>query len=306
MLQTTNFSTLDVDVLCVGFACHDLVFDVPAHPGPDEKTRATALLNCGGGLASNGAVAAARLGCRTAFVGYVGADVYGDLHMAEFQADGVVTAWVVRGTEPTPLSAIIVKPDGARTIVNYRGNSEGACAGQFDLAKLHTKSILIDGHQFALAKELTQYARTNHVPMVIDADALRPQTAELVQAVDYVVASERFALEYSGQSSVESGLAALAAVAPTVVVTLGERGLIWQRGAEQGQLAAFPVNAVDTTGAGDAFHGAFAAGLALGMGWAELLRYASAVGALCCTKVGGRVGIPTAQAVTAFLAEHPE
>ena len=305
MPQTTNFSTLDVDVLCAGFACHDLVFDVPAHPGPDEKTRATALLNCGGGLASNGAVTAARLGCRTAFVGYVGADVYGDLHMAEFQADGVVTDWVVRGTEPTPLSAIIVKPDGARTIVNYRGNSEGACAGQFDLAKLHTKSILIDGHQFALAKELTQYAHTNHVPIVIDADALRPQTAELVQVVDYVVASERFALEYSGQSSVEAGLAALAAVAPNVVVTLGERGLIWQRGAEYGRLAAFPVNAVDTTGAGDAFHGAFAAGLALGMSWAALLRYASAVGALCCTKVGGRVGIPTAQAVADFLAEHP-
>lgn len=305
MGQTIQFSPLTVDVLCAGFACHDLVFDVPVHPGPDEKTRATALLNCGGGLASNGAVTAARLGCRTAFVGYVGADVYGDLHIAEFQADGVITDWVVRGTEPTPLSAIIVKPDGQRTIVNYRGNSEGACAGQFDLTKLCTKSILIDGHQFQLAKELTRYASTHRVPIVIDADALRPQTAELVAMVDYVVASERFALEYSGQTSVEAGLAKLATVSPNVVVTLGERGLIWQRGDVRGQLAAFPVDAVDTTGAGDAFHGAFAAGLALGVGWDELLRYASAVGALCCTKVGGRVGIPTAQEVSEFLAAHP-
>lgn len=305
MRQTTRFLALDVDVLCAGFACHDLVFDVTAHPGPDEKTRATALLNCGGGLASNGAVTAARLGCRTAFVGYVGADIYGDLHMAEFHADGVVTDWIVRGAEPTPLSAIIVKPDGQRTIVNYRGNSEGACTGQFDLTQLRTKSILIDGHQFDLAKELTQYASTQHVPIVIDADALRPQTAELVALVDYVVASERFALEYSNQTGVEAGLAKLAEVSPTVVVTLGERGLIWQRGAACGQLPAFPVNAVDTTGAGDAFHGAFAAGLALGMGWDELLRYASAVGALCCAKVGGRVGIPTAQEVREFLAAHP-
>jgi len=263
------------------------------------------LLNCGGGLAANGAVTAARLGCRTAFVGYIGADVYGDFHLAELAADGVVTDWVVRGAEPTPLSAIIVKPDGARTIVNYRGNSEGACAGQFDLTQLQTKSILIDGHQFQLAKELTHYASTHHVPIVIDADALRPQTAELVTLVDYVVASERFALEYSSQTSVEAGLAKLARVSPNVVVTLGERGLIWQRGAERGQLAAFPVNAVDTTGAGDAFHGAFAAGLALGMGWDEVLRYASAVGALCCTKVGGRVGIPTAQAVQEFLTAQP-
>lgn len=305
MLQTNSFSSLAVDVLCVGFACHDLVFDVPAHPGPDEKTRATALLNCGGGLASNGAVAAARLGCRTAFVGYIGADVYGDLHMAEFHADGVITDWVVRGSEPTPLSAIIVKPDGARTIVSYRGNSEGACTGQFDLRQLHTKSILIDGYQFELAQEVTQYARTNQLPVVIDADVLRPQTAALVQVVDYVVASERFALEYSGGTGIEAGLAQLATMAPNVVVTLGERGLIWQRGEERGELAAFAVNVVDTTGAGDAFHGAFAAGLALGMDWTTLLRYASAVGALCCTKVGGRVGIPTAQAVAEFLAVHP-
>lgn len=304
-MQPNAFSALTVDVLCVGFACHDLVFDVPAHPGPDEKTRASALLNCGGGLASNGAVTAARLGCRTAFVGYVGADVYGDLHMAEFQVDGVVTDWVVRGAEPTPLSAILVKPDGARTIVSYRGNSEGACAGQFDLNHLHAKSILIDGYQFDLAKEVTRYARTNQLPVVIDADALRPQTAALVQVVEYVVASERFALEYSGGTSVEAGLAQLATVAPTVVVTLGERGLIWQRGGERGQLAAFPVKVVDTTGAGDAFHGAFTAGLALGMAWPDLLRYASAVGALCCTKAGGRIGIPTAQAVAEFLAAHP-
>jgi sulfofructose kinase len=80
--------------------------------------------------------------------------------------------------------------------------------------------------------------------------------------------------------------------------------LIWQRGAASGELPAFPVQVVDTTGAGDAFHGAFAAGLALDMAWTELLRYASAVGALCCTQMGGRVGIPTAQQVVDFLASH--
>ena len=302
--ELSSTPALDVDVLCAGFACHDLVFAVPQHPGPDEKMRAEGLTNCGGGLAANAAVAAARLGCRTAFAGYLGADVYGDFHLAEFHADGVNTAWVVRGSEPTPLSAIIVKPDGLRTIVHYRGDSEGACTGRFDLAQLRTKSILIDAYQFDLAVALTEYAKANHIPTVIDADALRPQVAQLVQQVDYVVASERFALEYSDDAGVEAGLHKLSAVAPHVVITLGGRGLIWQRGATVGQLPAFPVNAVDTTGAGDAFHGAFAAGLALGLGWDELLRYASAVGALCCTKVGGRVGIPTAAEVTEFLAAH--
>jgi len=223
--------------------------------------------------------------------------------MAEFHDAGVNTDWVIRGTEPTPLSTILVKPDGLRTIVSYRGNSEGACAGKFDLTNLHAKSILIDGNQFALATALTAHASAHHIPTVIDADALRPQTAALVEQVDYVVASERFAQEYSGQQNATMGMELLATVAPNVVVTLGGRGLLWQRGSEQGALPAFAVPVVDTTGAGDAFHGAFAAGLAHGMTWQELLRYASAVGALCCTKVGGRVGIPTAMEVTAFLAQ---
>ncbi|MCB0110079.1 MAG: carbohydrate kinase, partial [Caldilineaceae bacterium] len=244
-------TSLTVDVLCAGFACHDLVFDVPHHPGPDEKTRATALLNCGGGLASNAAVTAARLGCRTAFAGYLGADRYGDLHLAELQAAGVNTDGVTRGAHPTPLSTILVKPDGLRAIVSYRGDSEGACAGQVDLTGLQAKSILLDGHQFALAQAVVAHAKAQQIPLVVDADAIRPQMVELVELVDYVVASERFAEEYGGGNAA-AGLARLATVAPNVVVTLGERGLIWQRGAERGQLAAFPVNAIDTTGAGDA------------------------------------------------------
>ena len=294
-------NTLDVDVLCAGFACHDLVFDVDHHPEADEKVRASSLLNCGGGLASNAAVTAARLGCRTAFVGYLGADIYGDQHVAELRRDGVNTDWVVRGSEPTPLSALIIKPNGARAIVGYRGQSEGLCAGKFDLTKLRAKSILIDGNQFEFATELLHTAKARQIPTVIDAEVFNPQNAELVKLVDYVVASERFARNYSGDDDVQAGLAKLAAVAENVVVTLGERGLIWQRGTTRGTLGAFPVVAVDTTGAGDAFHGAFAAGLAKAMAWDDLLRYASAVGALCCTKIGGRVGIPNAEEVEEFL-----
>ena len=293
---------IDVDVLCLGLASHDLVFDVNRHPGSDEKMKASALLNCGGGLAANAAVASARLGYPTAFAGYLGEDVYGEMHMAEFHADGVNTDWVVRGAEPTPLSAIIVKPDGQRAIVNYRGHSEGACTNRFDLHQLSAKSILVDGNHFALAQEVVQYAKQNQIPTIIDADSLQPHTEALVQVVDYVVTSERFAYEYSGHNSVETALGKLATVANNVVVTLGERGLIWQRGSERGSLAAFAVKAIDTTGAGDAFHGAFAAGVAGGMEWDALLRFASAVGALCCTKQGGRVGIPMLDEVEALLS----
>ena len=93
----------------------------------------------------------------------------------------------------------------------------------------------------------------------------------------------------------------LAQIARCVIVTLGERGLIWQRGEDTGNLPAFAVNVVDTTGAGDAFHGALAAGVAQGMDWLDLLRFASAAGALCCTKHGARIGIPTLAEVQALL-----
>ncbi len=111
--------------------------------------------------------------------------------------------------------------------------------------------------------------------------------------VDYLVASEKFACQIAGTES--AALKHLAELAPVAVITLGERGLIWRRGNEQGALPAFPVLALDTTGAGDAFHGAFAAGVAAKMQWSELLTYASVAGSLCCAKIGARHGLPNLQ-----------
>jgi sulfofructose kinase len=161
--------------------------------------------------------------------------------------------------------------------------------------------VLFDGHQASLALSVAKWAHDNGITTVVDADTYNRGNIALVPVCEYVVASERFAGEFSDAGAPEQGLADMAKVAPNVVVTLGERGLIWQRGEQSGQLDAFDVNVVDTTGAGDTFHGAFAAGVAAGMEWPELLRYASAAGALCCTKQGARIGIPTADAVAALL-----
>jgi sulfofructose kinase len=98
----------------------------------------------------------------------------------------------------------------------------------------------------------------------------------------------------------------LARLAPYVVITLGERGLIWQQGTQSGALAALAINAIDTTGAGDAFHGAFAAGIAAQLDWLTVLRYASVAGSLCCTKMGARLGLPSKQEHAAALANLTE
>ncbi|MBO9392441.1 PfkB family carbohydrate kinase [Caldilinea sp.] len=301
-LATPSSQPQNVDVLCVGLACYDLIFTVDHHPGPDEKARASAFMGCGGGTAANAAVAAARLGASAAFIGYLGTDIYGDQHLAELHAAGVDTRLVVRGTEATSLSAIFVKPDGARSIVNYReAIVTRLTPAHVPFAQMRPKAILFDGHQPALAIAMANWARDHNIPTVLDADTVNEGHDELVRLCTLIAASERFSQEYTGASSPQAGMAMLAQQAPAVIVTLGERGLIWQRGAQAGALPAFPVQVVDTTGAGDAFHGALAVGVAQGMAWDEMLRFASAAGALCCTRRGARPGLPSLTEVQALL-----
>lgn len=280
-----------IDVLCVGYACYDLVFSVSAHPAADEKIVASDFMNCGGGPATNAAVTISRLGFKAAFSGYLGHDLYGENHYQELLASGVNTDFVVRGDSPTPLATVLVKPNGDRALINYKGNTQALPTNAVDFASLKAKVMLFDGHQPYLSMTLASQARAAGIPTVLDAGSVHDGTLALIGEVDYMVCSEKFAQQFTGD--VEKTLARLSKVAPTVVITLGDKGLIWQRGKRRGETPAFPVNAIDTTGAGDAFHGAFAAALAAEMEWQDVLRYASAAGALCCTKMGARIGLPS-------------
>lgn len=295
-----------IDVLCVGHATYDLTFAVPQHPAPDEKTVATDFVGCGGGPAANAAVAVAKLGGRSAFVGYLGQDIYGDLHLAELKDVGVDTSCVVRGRNPTPLSVIWAKPDGKRSLVNYQGTStnetvEGdghktSFKTSKILAHIQPKVILFDGWEPDISLPLAQWAAAQGIPTVLDAGSVHRGTEMLASKVDYLVASEKFGLGFTGAADLTTAVSHLSSYGGTAVITLGARGLIWQNGNGSGTLPAYPVPASDSTGAGDTFHGAFAYALAQAMPWPDLLRYASAA-ALCCTKLGARLGIPTAAEV---------
>jgi sulfofructose kinase len=295
-------SLIDIDVLCIGHASYDLVFSVDHHPGPDEKTFATGFIDCGGGPAANGAVMAANLGLKAAFAGYLGADFYGDKHLKELHDHGVDTHWVVRGTAPTPISTVIVKPDGKRALINYKIGTHPLPADALDLTCVKPQVVLFDGHEPHVSVAYCRELRERKIPTVLDAGSLHEGTQALMSLVDYLVCSEKFALQVAG--SVEHALGQLAEFAPNVVITLSERGLYWRRGAEQGFMPAFEVADVDSTGAGDAFHGAFAAAVAQRLAWKDVLRYASAAGALCCTRMGARPGLPTRDEHSRLLSQH--
>ncbi|MBN2031399.1 carbohydrate kinase [bacterium] len=292
-----------VDVLCVGIGCWDLVFGVDHHFGPDEKGFASSCVRCGGGVASNAAVAVARLGYRAAYAGYLGCDQYGEEHLQELIHEGVYTDWVSRGEWPTSLAVLLVKPDGSRTVVNYRSNYRYLQEGSIDFRTCEPKVILFDGHEPDVSSPLAHYAREHGIPTILDAGSLHAGTETLMNKVDYLIVSEKFAHHFISETDEKKAIEKLYQDHAAVVITLGERGLIWKRNGTKGHLPAFQVHCVDSTGAGDAFHGAFAAGLVGGMGWENLLRYASAVGALCCTRLGGRPGIPTHEAVEQFLSQ---
>ena len=159
--------------------------------------------------------------------------------------------------------------------------------------------MLFDGHEPNISLSLLKQLKKQNIPTVLDAGSVHEGTLSLMDKVDYLVCSEKFAIQFAGNET--DALSSLAKLSPNVVITLGERGLIWQRDHETGQLNAFNIKAIDTTGAGDAFHGAFAAALTTQMNWQEILKFSSAAGALCCTKVGAIVGLPTKLEHSKFL-----
>ncbi len=280
-------------VLAIGYACYDLTFAVERHLGPDEKANAGDFTSCGGGLAANAAAAAGALGYHSILASYLGHDIFGEAHVRELEDLGVSTELLLRSGEPTGVSGILVKPDGSRTLAAYRGIQPQYPPDSLDLDIIQPDAILVDGHQQAVSREAIRQARERKVPTVLDADSDSPHSRALASEVDHLVAAERFAYGYTGAATLPEALEGVSHLARTVVVTLGERGLVWAKKGQTGSLSAYDVEVRDTNGAGDAFHGAYIGALAEGMAWQDMLRFASATGALCCQTVGSRNGLPS-------------
>ncbi len=300
----TSTKIIEPDVLTVGHACHDLVYVLDHHPTDDEKYFAEDYIQCGGGPAANAAVAASRLGFDVGFCGYLGRDVFGELHQQEFVEDKVRTDWIVHGESPTAISSILVKPDGTRTVINSSGGRKFIQPDQIDLSNCRPKVILMDGHEPDLSANILKFAKEHNIPTILDAGSLHPGTGSLWDKVNYLVASRRFAEEASGEKDPDMALKKLSQSVQVVVITLGDKGLVWSRDGETGSLGAYSVQTMDGTGAGDAFHGVFAAGLTAKMEWHDLLQYASGAAALACTRLGARIAIPNKKELDTFLSKE--
>ncbi|PID87239.1 MAG: carbohydrate kinase [Chloroflexi bacterium] len=294
---------MKIDVLCIGHAAYDLTFSVPYHPQADEKMFATEYVGCGGGPAANAASTVQKLGGQAAFAGYLGQDSFGEFHLAEMKEMGVDVSLVVRGVSPTPLSVILAKPEGSRSLVNYRGGTKPLPKEAVRFDAVYPQVVLFDGWEPEVSLQWVERSSGGQALTVLDAGSVHRGTELLLNRVDFVVASEKFGRQYTGTDDMATAVSELGKLAKTAVITLGDRGLIWQRGTESGALPAYPVQAIDSTGAGDTFHGAFAYALSQKRPWLDVLRFSSAAAALCCTQYGARLGIPTRREVAEFQSQ---
>ena len=292
-------------ILCAGSITHDHVYTIPESLAVGNKHRATSRFAIGGGVAANAAVAISRLGGRATLMGAVGSDDVGDLVLDELRAEAVDVRYIRRlAATATPESLVIVQPDGSRTIVAH---------ASIDLSRLEDptfpqgelSAVLVDARWPDATRTALDVARRSGIPGVVDVDRL-PTDSSLLDDASHLVFSEPAMAELTGSADLDVGLREAARnVRAHVSVTLGERGVTWVDGDELRHLDGFPVEAVDTTGAGDVFHGAFTLALAEGASESVAFRFASATAALKCSRPGARAGIPDRATVDDFLRSHP-
>lgn len=274
-------------VICLGNVVADHTFRVEDIPQPPAKIAARSYSIGPGGMAANAAIAVVRLGGRAAFWGRVGDDLNGEPLARALEEEGVDVTGLRRVPGGrTPVGAVLVDPRGERTIVSFRGTGLGIDPAWLPLDRIAGAAALCcdprwpEGVAAAAAA-----ARAAGVPVVLDGERSETRIlVDLVPRVDHAIFSVPGLANYAPGRSPEEGLRQALASGPVKVaaVTQGEKGVLWMLPGEEKptRTPAFPVEATNTTGAGDVFHGAYALAIAEAMPVERAMRFAAAAGAL--------------------------
>ncbi|PYZ80710.1 ribokinase [Citrobacter koseri] len=294
-----------IRVACVGITVMDRIYYVEGLPTEGGKYVAKRYTEVGGGPAATAAVAAAKLGAQVDFIGRVGDDDTGSSLLAELESLGVNTRYTRRyvGAKSSQ-SAVIVDAKGERIIVNYPSPDllhDADWLNEIDFSQWDV--VLADVRWHEGAKRAFTLARRAGVMTVLDGDVTPQDISELVALSDHAAFSEPGLTRLTGiQDTVNALKKSQMLTNGHVYVTRGSEGCDWLDDNVFRHQPGFPVEVVDTTGAGDVFHGALAFSLAGGTPVEEAVRFASGVAALKCTRPGGRAGIPDCDQTRSFLS----
>ena len=296
------------DVVGIGANSVDYVYRLPVAPefhGPHAKLRlASHSVSCGGQVATAIATCAA-FGLRAAYAGVVGSDENGRRVEAALSAHGVDLSLLVRRAGGTQFAAILIEDRSGERVVLW-DRPDSLLLDDADLpadALRSARAILVDDVDARASLEAARLARQAGVPVVTDLDHLTPLTEALVRTASHPVLSEHLPHALTGEGDMERALRVLRHWNPGLLtVTVGARGAVALDGDRFVHADGFFVHAVDTTGSGDVFRGAFITGLLQGLPTDRLLRFANAAAAMSCTRAGALDGVPSVSEVHGLLS----
>jgi len=296
------------DVVGIGTACVDLNATVAAIPKVDENVLALDHRRHLGGPVATALATLQRLGISTMYMGMLGNDEYGNAIVRGMQAEGIDTSALrLEDGESSPFSFVLVdSKTGGRSIVHYPGCRFRVPADCVDHKAVRNARLLHVDMAAPAVFAACEIAKEAHVPISVDANLLFPRLEELLEIADIFIPARRLARELSEKEEpVEAGKKLLAKHGlKLVVITCGDEGSVAVTEKETVRLSGFKVNAVDTTGAGDVFHGAYLYGYLKEWPLERALCFANGAAAIMCTSQDGWAGIPTLNDVERFLDEN--
>ena len=291
-------------IVCAGMACLDYLFKVQSLPEGGGKSFATDYRAAPGGPAAAAGIAVAALGHEPVFIGRLGDDQVGRdiLHHLGDRGVNVSHVRLITG-QTSQVSSVIIDDTGERQIINYSSASLDPTPDWIEEQHLVGADFLLTDVRWPEgAERALTLARELGIPSLIDADIAPVDISGLIDLATYTIFSERGLEMVSGQKDLEAGLALINESSATwPAVTSGELGSSWL---DQGGLQKCPaekIDAVDTCGAGDVFHGAFAVAMAEQQAIGEAMHFAGVVAALKCKTFGGSLGTPGRGAVDSYI-----
>ena len=296
-------------VVGIGSALFDILMTADCFPKEDTKLQGRdTKIQCGGPCAT-ALVAMCKLGVQSEYMGTLGDDMYGSFILGEFRKYGVACDRVrrVQNTQSFHSFVLLNLSNTSRTCIWSKGTVPAPQSSDIDLETLkNAKYLHLDGHQLDTAIYAAQKAHEYGVKVSHDAGGTYPGIERLLPYDDVLIPSEEFSLKITQSADAREAAKKLDAQyhPETLIITQGSRGgFIWQDGREL-RYPVYPVQAVDSNGAGDTFHGAFVAARIRGMDVYDAACFASATSALKCTRFGAQQGIPHFDEVLAFMKEH--
>ena len=294
------------DIVGIDMPNVDLAVNLRKFPRPNGGEPIRELSWQGGGKIASGLVASARFGAKCAVIGAVGDDLYGEFCRDDFLRHGIdVSSLFLREGKSTGLAVVLSDEESmGRSICFHPGTAGMVRKEELDGELLGNCRILYIAMFNELTAKAVKLARAKGAKILADADYSQENVGRMIPEIDVFIGSEdMFRRLFPGREDVEACCREIMERGPEIVVfTFGEKGCKGLSADGFFALPAFPVHAVDTVGAGDVYHGAYAAALIRGFSAEKAALYASGVSAIKCTRIGGRAGIPDFQTLERFLS----